>query len=69
MTRNKLYCSASEVAELLDVSVGAVYKLFRSWNQELAAKNYLVIAGKIPVKFFKEKIYGGNEYEMEVQDG
>ena len=27
-------------------------------NQELAAKGYLTIAGKIPVEYFKEKWYG-----------
>lgn len=63
MTPNKLYYTAAEVAQLLGISVGATYKLFRDWNKELSDKHYLVIAGKIPVAYFKEKVYGGFSQE------
>ncbi len=66
MTENKLYFTAAEVAKMLDISVGQAYRIFRQWNKELAEKNYLVIAGKIPVKYFYEKIYGG---EMRAANG
>lgn len=65
MKQNKLYYTATEVAQLLDISVSATYKLLRKWNKELEAKNYLVIAGKIPVKYFCEKVYGDYQSEME----
>lgn len=65
MTQNKLYYTAAEVAQLLNISVGATYKLFRDWNKELEAKNYLVIAGKIPIKYFYDKIYGGCPADVE----
>lgn len=59
MTETKLFYSAAEVASLLGISVGRTYRLMRGWNKELAAKHYLMIAGKIPVQFFNEQIYGG----------
>lgn len=59
MTETKLFYSAAEVAELLGISVGQAYRLMRTWNKELEEKHYLVIAGKIPVQYFLEKIYGG----------
>lgn len=63
MTHNKLYYTAAEVAQLLGISIGASYKLMRAWNKELEQKHYLVIAGKIPIKYFAEKVYGGYQNE------
>lgn len=66
MKQDKLYYTATEVAQLLDISISATYKLLRKWNRELDAKNYLVISGKIPVKYFCEKVYGCYQGEGEV---
>lgn len=54
----RVYYSAAEIAQMLGVSMGKAYKILREMNQELAAKGYLTIAGKIPVEYFKEKWYG-----------
>ena len=37
----------------MDVSIGHVYKLFRLINSELKKSGFLVVAGKVPVSFFK----------------
>lgn len=58
MQETKLFYTAAEVAAMLGISVGQSYKILRQWNEELQKKHYLVIAGKIPVKFFLEKVYG-----------
>ena len=42
---NKIYITANELAEMLGVSVGHVYKLIRKLNQELEKEGFLVIAG------------------------
>ncbi len=63
MTETKLFYSAAEVSQLLGISVGQTYRLMRQWNAELADKHYLVIAGKIPVAYFHEKIYGGGNVD------
>ena len=53
----KMYITADEVAELLGVSRGYAYKVIRGLN-ELKAKGFRVISGKVPRKFFQEKFYG-----------
>lgn len=69
MQGTKLFYTASEVAKLLDVSVGQAYKLLREWNEDLQKQHYLVIAGKIPIKYFEEKIYGNTNTEKEAANG
>ena len=63
MQETKLFYTAAEVATMLGISVGQAYKILRQWNEELKKKHYLVIAGKIPVKFFFEKVYGNGNSE------
>lgn len=55
---SKVYYTAMEVANLLGVSRAKGYKIVRELNEELTKKGYIVIAGKIPKKFFEEKYYG-----------
>lgn len=55
----KLYLNAAEVAEMLGIGLSQAYRLMRVWNEEIKQKGYLVIAGKIPIAYFSEKIYGG----------
>ena len=59
MNSTKLFYTAAEIADLLGISVGQAYKIIRVWNAELARENYLVIAGKIPIEYFNEKMYKG----------
>ena len=54
----KSYITAKEIAEILGVSTATAYKLIRSMNLELQAKNYLTISGKVSRAFFNEKWYG-----------
>lgn len=54
----KMYVIAEEVAEVLGVSKGYAYKVIRGLNDELKAKGFRVISGKVPTKFFQEKFYG-----------
>ncbi|MCM1500485.1 MAG: helix-turn-helix domain-containing protein [Clostridium sp.] len=56
--QNTLYFTAGEIEQMLGVSRAKAYKLVKDMNGELAAKGYIVIAGKIPKKFFAEKYYG-----------
>jgi len=58
MKSEKIYLTAEEVANILGVSLGHAYKLIRKMNDELAAKGYLFVAGKIPVTYFEERYHG-----------
>lgn len=55
----KIWLSAKEISELLEISLSSAYKIIRKLNSELADKGYLVIPGKIPKAFFDERWYGG----------
>ena len=52
---NKIYITANELAEMLGVSVGHAYKLIRKLNQELEKEGFLVIAGKVPRRYFEKR--------------
>ena len=58
MDNKKIYLTASEVSELLGVSMGPSYKLIQKMNKELKDNGFLTIAGKIPRKYFEERYYG-----------
>ena len=55
---NKIYITASELAEMRGVSVGHSYKIIRRLNQELSKDGYLVIAWKVPRRYFEKRWYG-----------
>ena len=57
-TKEKLYLSAAEVAELLCISVGHAYKLIKRMNNELQDQGFYVIAGKVPVRYFRKRWFG-----------
>ena len=57
---NKIYITANELAEMLDVSVGHAYQL----NQELEKEGFLVIAGKVPRRYFEKRQYGFSVQEV-----
>lgn len=56
-----LYFTANEISEMLGVSRAKAYRIVKDLNEELAAKNYIVVPGRIPRKFFAERYYGGVE--------
>jgi len=53
----KLYYTAKEVAEMLDVSVSHAYKVIREANNELSAKGFYVRAGRVSRKYLDSKAY------------
>lgn len=55
---SKIYYSASEVAEMLDISKASAYNLIKKLNTELEKAGYIVIQGKISRAYFAEKWYG-----------
>ena len=55
---NKIYITASELAEILGISVGHAYKIIRELNRDLREQGYMTITGKVSCKYFDEKFYG-----------
>lgn len=58
MKQNKVYITASELSELLGVSLGHAYKMIRSMNKELEKSGYIIVAGKLPRKYFEKQWFG-----------
>jgi fructose-1-phosphate kinase PfkB-like protein len=56
--QSALYYTAGEVQEMLGVSRGKAYQILRRLNEELEARGFIVISGKIPRQFFNEHYYG-----------
>lgn len=56
-----LYYTANDIQEILDISRAKAYRIIKELNQELRSKGYIVMAGKIPKKYFAEKYYGMEE--------
>ncbi len=48
--------TASEVAKTMGVSKAYAYKVIQKLNQELQAKGYITVAGKVNRKYFMRKL-------------
>lgn len=55
---NKIYITAKELSDMLNISLGHAYKIIHRLNQELQSDGYIVIAGKIPTRYFEKRWYG-----------
>ena len=53
-----IFISAKEVADMLGISKSKAYRIVRELNEELEAKGFITVAGKVSRKFFEEKFYG-----------
>ncbi len=53
-----IFINAQEVAELLGISKSKAYTIVRELNEELSAKGFITVAGRVSRKFFEEKFYG-----------
>ena len=58
--KNDLFVTAGEVAQDLGISKPFAYKLVRQMNEELEAKGFITIAGRVSRKYYEEKFYGGH---------
>ena len=58
------FIRAEDVAQELNVSKPYAYKLIRQLNEELRAKGYITISGRVNRQYFYERLYGaGKEKE------
>lgn len=51
------FMRVEEVAEVLEVSTSFAYKVIRQLNDELKAKGFITIAGRINREYFYERLY------------
>lgn len=55
---NQNFIHSDEIAEELGVSKAYAYKIVHRLNDELKAKGYVTISGRVSRKYFEEKFYG-----------
>ena len=53
---NTLFVTAGDIAEELGISKPFAYKLVRQMNEELEAKGFLTIAGRVSRKYYEESV-------------
>ena len=58
------YIRVDEVAKELDVSKPYAYKLIRQLNEELKAKGFITIAGRVNRQYFNERLYGAERNDV-----
>lgn len=51
------FYKVNDIQELLGISLSKAYKIIQQLNKELKNKGYITIAGRVPIKYFKEKYY------------
>ena len=57
MNTEKRFYTADDVAYILGVSMSTAYREIKNLNDELKTRGYITIAGKVPIKFFEERLY------------
>ena len=57
----EMFVTAERVAEDFGVSKGYAYRMIRQMNEELKAKGYLTVAGRVSRTYYLERIYGASK--------
>lgn len=55
---SKQILNVKDVMAALEVSESKAYHVIRQLNEELAAKGYITIPGRVSKAYFEEKLYG-----------
>ena len=55
---DKPFMRVEEVAKELDISESYAYKIMRQLNDELSAKGFITVAGRVSRQYFSERVYG-----------
>lgn len=61
MSDEKRFLNVDDVSSTMECSKSAAYNIIRRLNDELKARGFVVIHGKINAKYFYERIYDGKE--------
>lgn len=57
------FICAEEVAQELSISKAYAYKLIRQMNEELKARGFITISGRVNRQYFYERLYGAGKGE------
>ena len=51
------FIRAEELAQIKEISVTYAYKIIKQLNEELDAKGYITITGRVNREYFNERVY------------
>ena len=54
----KMFVTVNDITSDLGISKPFAYKLIREMNNELRAKGFMTVAGRVSRKYYEEKFYG-----------
>jgi len=55
---NTVFIKATEIAEELGVSKAMAYRMIREWNEQLKARGYTTVTGRVSRQYYREQVYG-----------
>ncbi len=55
------FIGVEEVREIVGVSTSKAYALIHDLNEELAAKGFMIVSGRVSRQYFFERFYGFEE--------
>ena len=53
-----VFIRAEELAKKLDVSKATAYRMIREWNEQLKARGYTTVTGRVSRQYYREQVYG-----------
>lgn len=53
-----VYYNASDISEILGISISQGYKIIKKLNETLQQEGFITLSGKVPKRYFHEKYYG-----------
>ncbi|GAB2044679.1 hypothetical protein AGATL06_11760 [Agathobaculum sp. TL06] len=56
-SNEKYFYTVYDVISILGVSKSTAYREIKRLNNELKAKGYITVSGKVPIKYFTERLY------------
>ena len=59
--KDKMFVTAKDIAEDLEISIDLAYKIIRQMNGELKEKGYMVVRGRTSKAYYDEKFYKASE--------
>lgn len=59
MSEEKRFLNAEDVSQILECSKSYAYTVIKQLNEELKAKGFIIVHGKVNAKYFNERIYEG----------
>ena len=57
MESEKKFLTAKDISEFMGISVPTAYKMIHQLNEELKAKGYITISGKVSKTYFEQKVF------------